>query len=351
MSDTDARGQTHLQPLSAPLGTLPTTTPKSDKSDAGLVYGKSSRCSPNGLPTSDLRPQEPTARHDSVSGHMQRAMSRRSANCYRRPKEARAEAHKLMIDVARWLAELGLAEHADAFAANGISGDILHELSDGDLKELGLTLGYRKRLLKAIAGLDKPVPTAPPVTRREAERRQLTVMFVDLVGSTALSSRLDPETMREVLRRYQNVVAGEVSRFEGLVAKLMGDGVLAYFGWPRAHEDDAERAVRASLAAAAATASLTTPAGEPLAARIGVATGLVVVGDLVGEGSAQEEAVVGETPNLAARLQEAAVPGTVVVADGTRRLLGGVFDLRPLGPIRLKGFARPVEAFRVAGER
>ena len=176
-------------------------------------------------------------------------------------------------------------------------------------------------------------------------------MFVDLVGSTALSGRLDPEEMREVLRAYQNAVTGEVARFDGHVAKLMGDGVLAYFGLPRAHEDDAERAVRAGLAIAEAVDRLATPAGEPLAARVGIATGLVVVGDLVGEGAAREEAVVGETPNLAARLQEAAEPGAVVVAEGTRRLLGEVFDLRPLGPTRLKGFAEPLVAFRVAGER
>ena len=153
-------------------------------------------------------------------------------------------------------------------------------------------------------------------------------MFVDLVGSTALSARLDPEEMREVLRAYQNSVTGEIARVDGHVAKLMGDGVLAYFGWPRAHEDDAERAVRAALAVAEAVGRLATPAGEPLAARVGIATGLVVVGDLVGEGAAQEEAVVGETPNLAARLQEAAPPGAVVVVEGTRRLLGEVFELR-----------------------
>ena len=191
-----------------------------------------------------------------------------------------------------------------------------------------------------------PAPTAP-----QAERRQLTVMFVDLVGSTALSARLDPEEMREVLRAYQNTVTGEIARFDGHVAKLMGDGVLAYFGWPRAHEDDAERAVRAGLAIAEAVGRLATPAGEPLAARVGIATGLVVVGDLVGEGAAREEAVVGETPNLAARLQEAAEPGAVVVADGTRRLLGEVFELRELGPTRLKGFAHPVGGFQVLGER
>ena len=190
--------------------------------------------------------------------------------------------------------------------------------------------------------------SASPI--RDAERRQLTVVFIDLVGSTELSQRLDPEEMRDVFRVYQSAVSAEIARYEGLVAKLMGDGVLAYFGWPRAHEDDAERAVRASLAAAAATAGLTTPASEPLAARIGIATGLVVVGDLVGEGSAQEEAVVGETPNLAARLQALAEPNTVVIAGGTHRLVVGLFDMIDLGDQQVKGFAAPIPAWRITGE-
>ena len=176
-------------------------------------------------------------------------------------------------------------------------------------------------------------------------------MFVDLVGSTALSARLDPEEMREVIRAYQNAVAGEITRFEGHVAKFMGDGVLAYFGWPRAHEDEAERAVRAGLAITAAIGQLSNPAGEPLAARVGIATGLVVVGDLVGEGAAQEQAVVGDTPNFAARLQGIAAPGQVVIADATRRLLGASFELEDLGQHELKGISEPVPAFAVTGER
>jgi class 3 adenylate cyclase len=228
-----------------------------------------------------------------------------------------------MLDVARWLADQGLGQHAKAFAENGIAGDILRDLNDADLRELGLNLGDRKRLLKAIAALtagstdalaETAEPTAGPAVPREAERRQLTVMFVDLVGSTALLAKLDPEDMREVIRTYQNAVAGELARFEGHVAKFMGDGVLAYFGWPRAHEDEAERAVRAGLAVTAAIGQLSSPAGEALAARVAIATGLVVVGDLVGQGAAQEEAVVGETPNLAARLQALAQPGQVVIA-------------------------------------
>ena len=146
-------------------------------------------------------------------------------------------------------------------------------------------------------------------------------MFVDLVGSTALSGRLDPEDMRTVITGYQNTVAGVVTRFEGHVAKYMGDGVLCYFGWPNAHEDDAERAVRAGLAITAAVKELKTPEGEPLSARVGIATGLVVVGDLIGAGAAQEQAVVGDTPNFAARLQGIALPGQVVLAEPTRGFL------------------------------
>ena len=264
-----------------------------------------------------------------------------------------------MQEVSRWLAEQGLGHHAHAFAENGIAGDVLRELTDADLRELGLNLGDRKRLLKAIAALDpRPTqdqveiaqPTATTAVPREAERRQLTVLFCDLVGSTVLSGALDPEAMRDVITRYQNAVAGEVARFEGHIAKFMGDGVLAYFGYPRAHEDDAERAVRAGLAIIDAVAGLATPAGEPLAARIGIATGLVVVGDLVGQGAAQEEAVVGETPNLAARLQTLAAPGSVLISQTTRRLVGTLFELTDLGPQRLKGFADPLAAFRVEGE-
>jgi class 3 adenylate cyclase/predicted ATPase len=175
-------------------------------------------------------------------------------------------------------------------------------------------------------------------------------MFCDLVGSTELSTRFDPEDLREVIRAYQNTVAGEIARFEGHVAKFMGDGVLAYFGWPRAHEDEAERAVRAGLAATEVVGRLTAPTNQALAARIGVATGLVVVGDLMGEGAAQEEAVIGETPNLAARLQAVANPGEVVIATSTRRLLGDLFDLADLGQHTLKGLVEPIRAWRVLGE-
>ncbi|UXN64460.1 AAA family ATPase [Phyllobacterium sp. A18/5-2] len=258
------------------------------------------------------------------------------------------------MDIAAWLSGLGLAKYATIFAKNEITPEVLPHLSDADLEALGLPMGPRKLVLAAIAGLGNadmrdPKPVAGSTPRVEAERRQLTVMFVDLVGSTALSSQLDPEEMAEVIGKYQNAVAGEITRVDGHVAKFMGDGVLAYFGWPRAHEDEAERAVRAGLAITAAVAKLVTPANEPLGARVGIATGLVVVGDLVGEGAAQEAAVVGETPNLAARLQSLAEVGCVVVAGPTRRLLGEIFELVDLGTHDLKGFAHPVQAWRVVG--
>lgn len=263
------------------------------------------------------------------------------------------------MDIAGWLSSLGLGRYATTFVKNEITPEALPYLSDADLKELGLSMGPRKLVLAAIAELDKPDLRDPgtaagfgpsPAPRPEAERRQLTVMFVDLVGSTALSGQLDPEEMGEVIRRYQNAVGGEITRLDGHVAKFMGDGVLAYFGWPRAHEDEAERAVRAGLAIVAAVAKLATPAKEPLGARVGIATGLVMVGDLIGEGAAQEEAVVGETPNLAARLQSLAEVGAVVVAGPTRRLLGELFELVDLGTHDLKGFAHTVQAWRVVGE-
>src|SRR5439155_18281469 len=194
-----------------------------------------------------------------------------------------------------------------------------------------------------------PTAEAPIVARRaDAERRQLTVMFCDLVGSTALSLRFDPEDLREVIGAYHRCVSETVARFDGFVAKFMGDGVLVYFGYPQAHEDDAERAVRAGLAVVDAVGRL--PAPEAMQARIGVATGLVVVGDLIGEGAAQERGVVGETPNLAARLQALAAPGTLVIADSTRRQIGALFELQDLGPQPLAGFAEPQRAWRVVGE-
>ncbi|HYZ33461.1 MAG TPA: AAA family ATPase [Crenalkalicoccus sp.] len=269
------------------------------------------------------------------------------------------------MEIMAWLEGLGLGQYARAFAENGVDAQVLPNLTAEDLKEIGVgAVGHRRKLLDAIAtlrtvgasasqavGASGAAPATAPAQAHEAERRQLTVLFADLVGSTALSGRLDPEEMREVIRAYQDVAAGAVVRFGGYVAKFMGDGMLAYFGWPKAHEDAAERAVRSGLSISEAVPRLVTPAGAPLAARVGIASGLVVVGDLLGEGAAQEQAVIGETPNLAARLQETAKPGAVVVADATRRLLGQVFDLRELAAMRLKGFEHPVSGFLVAGER
>jgi class 3 adenylate cyclase len=216
------------------------------------------------------------------------------------------------------------------------------------------SVGHRRKLLAAIASLGAAAFAASAtVAPRDtlapagAERRQLTVMFCDLVGSTPLSTRFDPEDLREIVGAYHRCVADTVARFGGFVAKYMGDGVLIYFGYPEAHEDDAERAVRAGLAVIDAVGRLTTP--EPLNVRIGIATGLVVVGDLIGAGAAQERGVVGETPNLAARMQELAPPGSVVIAEGTRRLIGDLFELCDLGAIPVKGFAAPSQSGRYCG--
>jgi class 3 adenylate cyclase len=202
---------------------------------------------------------------------------------------------------------------------------------------------------KAVGEVAAPAPpTTTPLPRTDsAERRQLTVMFCDLVGSTALSARLDPEDLREVIGIYHRCCAGVTERAGGYVAKYMGDGVLAYFGYPRADEHDAERAVRAGLHLVDAVAGLDTAAGAPLHVRVGIGTGLVVVGDLIGEGAAREQAVVGETPNLAARLQALAAPSTVVIGPSTRRLTGGLFDYKDLGAVEIKGFAGPVPAWQV----
>ena len=266
------------------------------------------------------------------------------------------------MDIAAWLRELGLERYEPAFRENEIDAEVLPDLTESDLSALGLPIGPRRKLLKAIAALregnepsspaEQPsaVPAPVSATAPEAERRSLTVWFCDLVGSTALSARLDPEDYRAVIGAYHRCAAAVIERTGGFVAKYMGDGVLAYFGYPRADEHDAERAVRAGLALVEAVAGIETAAGEPLQVRIGIATGLVVVGDLIGQGAAQEQAVVGETPNLAARLQALAEPGTVVIAPSTRRLTGGLFDYQDLGAIEIKGLAVPVEAARVVRE-
>ena len=251
------------------------------------------------------------------------------------------------MDVAEWLRGLGLEQYEPAFRTNEIDARVLPSLTPEDLKDLGVSLvGHRRRLLDAISALTAEVPLATVRVRADAERRQLTVMFCDLVGSTALSSQLDPEDLREVVAAYHRTIADAVGHFDGFVAKYMGDGVLIYFGYPRAHEDDAERAVRAGLGVVDAVGRLDVKSGK-LQARVGIATGLVVVGDLIGEGSAQEQSVVGETPNLAARLQALAEPDAVVIAAGTRRLVGDLFEYRDLGAVEAKGLAAPVPAWLV----
>jgi class 3 adenylate cyclase len=257
------------------------------------------------------------------------------------------------VDIDEWLRGLGLGRYAPAFAENAIDWDVLPDLTADDLKEIGIAaVGDRRRLLASIAtlrGSSVAAPaTAPSAAPGEAERRQLTVMFCDLVGSTALSVRFDPEDLREIVGAYHRCVADTVRRFDGFVAKYMGDGVLIYFGYPQAHEEDAERTVRAGLALIDAVGRLDTP--EPLAVRLGVASGLVVVGDLIGEGAAQERGVVGATANLAARLQALAEPGTFVIADSTRRQIGALFDAEDLGLQPLAGFVAPQRAWRVIGE-
>jgi class 3 adenylate cyclase len=252
--------------------------------------------------------------------------------------------------IADWLEKLGMSEYAQSFAENGIGVAALRHLTDQDLKDIGVLLGHRRVMLAAIGELGSP---AVPLPAREAtvelkpqdtaERRQVTTMFSDLVGSTALSAQMDPEDLREIISAYQKCVAQTVQRFGGFVAKYMGDGVLVYFGYPQAHEDDAERAVRAGLELVEAVAALKAPVS--LQTRVGVATGLVVVGDLIGSGEAQERGIVGETPNLAARLQAMAEPNTVVIAESTRKLLGNLFELEELGAKDLRGIAGPVRAW------
>jgi class 3 adenylate cyclase len=262
-----------------------------------------------------------------------------------------------VMDIVVWLRSLGLGKYEAAFRENEIDETVLPSLTHETLKELGVTaVGHRLKLLDAIAALRDdaggkapPVDTAttssapsPPPEDR-AERRQVTVMFSDLVGSTALSARMDPEDLREVISAYQKCVAETVQRFRGFVAKYMGDGVLIYFGYPQAHEDDAERAVRAGLELVRAVGDL--KAHAPLQTRVGIATGLVVVGDLIGSGASQEQAIVGETPNLAARLQGVAEPNSVVVAESTRKLVGNLFEVEDLGSKEFKGISGPVRVW------
>ncbi len=267
-----------------------------------------------------------------------------------------------MSDIRKWLTKLNLEKYWSAFSDAEIDVETLPDLREEDLQDLGLPLGPRRKIWAAIqrqsdnppahevAAQNTSANQVSQPSETAAERRHLTVMFVDLVGSTDLSTRLDAEDLRELITDFQNTVAGAVGRFDGFVAKFMGDGVLCYFGWPRASEDDVERAVRAGLSILKNVGSTSFKQSEPLQARIGIATGVVIVGDLIGTGAAQEAAVVGETPNLAARLQELAEPGQIILPQDTVNLLGGAFELEPLGAHELKGIAKPVNVFRVIAE-
>ena len=261
------------------------------------------------------------------------------------------------MDVGDWLRGLGLGQYEAVFRQSEIDGEVLPELTDQHLKDLGVSLGHRLKILRAIQALlgtapslEQPTVKPEPKAHDTVERRQLTVMFCDLVGSTAMSARLDPEDMRGIIGAYHKCCASLIERNGGFVAKYMGDGVLTYFGYPQAHEHDAERAVRAGLAIVEAAPKLDTTAAAPLHVRVGIATGIVVVGDLLGSGEAQERGVVGDTPNLAARLQSIASPDSVVIAEGTRKLLGDLFELVDLGPQDLRGVAGPTRAWAALRE-
>ena len=271
-----------------------------------------------------------------------------------------------MSDLRGWLRAHHLEQLAEAFEANDIDVDVLPELTEADLEKLGVSIGNRRRLLKAIgegvaapvesksselksSSAEAPASPASPETAG-AERRQVTVLFCDMVGSTALSEAVDPELLGALIRRYQDATAGAIGRYGGFVAKFMGDGVLAYFGFPHAFEDAAERAVRAAIGILAEVGKIKRPDGAALQARVGIATGLVVVGEIIGAGSAQERTIVGETPNLAARLQALALPDTILISEATQNLLGGLFELESAGAHELKGFAKPMPVWRVVGE-
>jgi len=268
-----------------------------------------------------------------------------------------------MVDLEKFLSELGLTQYLQTFRDNDVDAAALLDLEEAHLKELGLSLGHRIKLVKAIAGVRAGMtaparagPVAPDTVSGEAraggegERRQLTLMFCDLVGSTELSARADPEEVREVMRTYRDACAGMIARYDGYLAKFLGDGVLAYFGYPYAHEDAAERAVRAARGIIEAIGRLPPHGGSRLAVRIGIATGLVVVGQVTAADGASELSAIGETPNLAARLQALAEPDSVVIAGSTRALTRGAFRYADIGAKQLKGIPKPVRAWRVEGD-
>ena len=264
-----------------------------------------------------------------------------------------------MTSTAEWLESIGLREYAKRFAENAIDLSILRDLTDQDLKELGVLLGHRRKMLRAIAELDvtTSIAPAPPATKPEREpsdepeRRHLTVMFCDLVGSNALATRLDPEVMSRAVESYRTAIGAVTGRYRGIIAQYMRNGVLAYFGYPVAHEDSAVLAVRAGLEIVDAVTSLRADVSTALQARVGIATGTVVMNELLVNEIPAEKAIVGETPNLAAGLQTLAEPGTVLICPSTRQLSGGYFNYRELGQLSLKGFAQDICLAGVGNER
>jgi class 3 adenylate cyclase len=247
----------------------------------------------------------------------------------------------------RWLDALGLGEHAAAFAEHAIDGEVLPHLSEVDLETIGIPLGHRKKIIAAIAA--QPMPAAAPAARPDAERRQVTVLFCDMVGSTALSERFDPEDLRDVMRAYQDACAGAIARYDGHIAQTLGDGLMVYFGYPQAHEDDAARAVRAGIDIVEAVRGLDAGLPVDVAVRVGIHTGLVVAGEVGGADTRAADAIVGETPNIAARVQGMAKPNTVFVSEATHGLTAGAFTWDDLGTKKAKGVTGGIHVYKPTG--
>jgi class 3 adenylate cyclase len=288
--------------------------------------------------------------------HLRRSQPQLGLDELRRRVKATTVARKV-TDLTDWLNELDLDRYAQTFAENHVEYTTLSDLTENDLKNLGVSLGHRKRMLRAIEAMTLPdesdkssvsstkTGALPHLQRREAELRQITVMFCDLVGSTQLSGKLEPEDLQIILEAYRNACRAAISRYDGRVAGNFGDGVMAYFGWPRAHEDDAVRAVYAALEILPSVMKISAPA--TLAVRVGICSGPAVVGEVGSSGTASLMDAVGETPNVAARLQTLAAPNTVLIAQSTKRLLSAAFDLEDLGLQELKGVIKPLHVYRV----